>query len=302
MTFEEYIHILYRDSEDSPKNRDFRENLCNLAYTAADCDFTYRFDLGTINELKKDSRLPIISAKDTFTRVVALMDWVTEHTQYSGYSNLRPSKLDEILDFGLDRGFDGAINCANKAILLSDVLLVNDIFAMPVWLENKIYDYRKLTFGDSTCHVIVHAYLPEHEKWVLLDPSFNAYFTDRAGNLLNLFEVSALSARPQDIRVCNYNLNGTDKFAERYLEAFLLKALYILSVFEGVKKLTSLGGSLRSAIPCRYEEECAELLVAAKTSNEETLKKIADELSWNHRPTINARDLLRKPKLEQPGH
>lgn len=302
MTFEEYIHILYRDSEDSPKNRDFRENLCNLAYTAADFDFTYRFDLGTINELKKDSRLPIISVKDTFTRAVALMDWVTGHTQYSGYSNLGPSKLDEILDYGLDRGFDGAINCANKAILLSDVLLVNNIFAMPVWLENKIYDYRKPTFGDSTCHVIVHAYLPEHEKWVLLDPSFNAYFTDRTGNLLNLFDVSELSDRPQNITVRNYNLNGTDKFAEKYLETFLLKALYIISVFGGVKKLSYLDGGLYSVIPCRYEEECAKLLVAAKTSNEETLKKITGELSWYQRPTINAHDLLRKPKLEQPRH
>ena len=61
-------------------------------------------------------------------------------------------------------------------------------------------------------------------------------------------------------------------------------------------------GGLYSVIPCRYEDECAKLLVAAKTSNEETLKKIADELSWNQRPTINAHDLLRKPKLEQPGH
>lgn len=300
MTFEEYIHILYADCEDSPKNRDFHENLRHLTYAAADCDFTYKFDQETISKLKKDIRLPIISGKDTFTRMVASMDWVTAHTQYCGYSSLGPSTLDTILDFGLDRGFDGAINCANKAILLSDVLLANDIFAMPIWLENKIYDYRRPTFGESTCHVIVHAYLPEREKWVLLDPSFHTYFTDKSGNLLNLFEVSGLSDTPRNIRVCNYNLNGTDKFAEKYLEAFLLKSLYIISVFGGLKKLFFLSGGLYTAIPCRYKEECAKILSAAKTSTDDDLKNIADRLSWNHQPIIDAHDLLKKPEIQWP--
>ena len=244
MTFEEYIQILYTDSDDSQKNRDYCENLRDLEYAAADYDFTYKFDQETINELKNNSRLPILSDGDTFTRSVALMDWVTEHTQYCGYSNLGPSKLDTILDFGLDRGFEGAINCANKAILLSDLLLVNDIFAMPVWIENKIYDCNKQTLGCGTCHVVVHVFIPEYEKWVLLDPSFNTYFTDKAGKVLNLFEVSALRDTPQNITVCNYNLNGTEKFADRYLDDFLFKSLYVISVFGGLKELFSLNGGV----------------------------------------------------------
>lgn len=296
MTFDEYIQLLYKENEDNPRNRDFHENLRNLAYIAVDNDFAYKFNRGTISGLKADSRLPIIAEGDTFSRSVALMEWVTKHTQYCGYSNLEPSEIGKILDFGLDCGFDGAINCANKAILLSGILLVNDIFAMPVWLENRIYDYRKQTCGCGTCHVVVHVYIPEYGKWVLLDPSFNAFFTDKAGIALDLFEVSGLRDTPQDIVVCNYDLNGTDRFADRYLEEFLLKSLYIISVYEGWKEPPELGwGSRHSVMPCRYNKECADILIAAKTSEDELVKRIADGLARSQQKTINADDLLKKP-------
>lgn len=274
MTFDEYVCHLYKESDDSPVNRALQENLHDLEYITTNCGFTYKFDRKAVEKLKADSRLPIISADDTFARAVTLMEWITNHTQYNGYSPLKPSTVDIILDYGFNRGFDGAINCANKAILLSSLLLLNGIFAIPIWLNNAVLDDTKPTFGHGLCHVVVHAYIPELEKWALFDPSFNTYFTDDDGKIMSLFEVADLRCTPQNITVNGYNLNGTDAFSDRYLESFLLHNLYVVSVFEGSREVFQFNWEdLYSVKPRRY----------------------AESSFGQHEKTINLSDLLKKP-------
>ncbi|MCL2748343.1 MAG: hypothetical protein FWE59_06790, partial [Oscillospiraceae bacterium] len=89
------------------------------------------------------------------------------------------------------KGAEGAINCANKSILLSDALTHIGIFAMPVAITNWIFDTDSEVFMNGSSHVVAHVFLPEMSKWIVLDPSFNTYIVDDQLRPLNLIEIAA---------------------------------------------------------------------------------------------------------------
>jgi hypothetical protein len=43
--------------------------------------------------------------------------------------------------------------------------------------------------NDIDNHVVVMAWIPEDGKWILLDPSFNAYLADSEGHVLSPAEI-----------------------------------------------------------------------------------------------------------------
>ena len=67
-------------------------------------------------------------------------------------------------------------------MILSAACMSQGIQARPLWLM----PYNP---NDPDCHVIAMVYLPEYSKWVFLDPTYSAYFTDLSGNPLSPIEI-----------------------------------------------------------------------------------------------------------------
>jgi len=191
-----------------------------------------------------------------FDRALRLMDWLCAHTHYSGasfwsalrfgrsiYSGGWADSL-HILRYAYDKPFSRSINCGYVGYLLADCLLAVGIAAMPVSFMN--YTYRPGEEKVIPCpnHTVVHLWLPEERRWVMLDPSFNSYIADRAGRALNLVEIQALHRQGDEMRVARYDLNHSQACRESYLNGFILGSLLELQAWDG----TDRKGGLRNRL------------------------------------------------------
>lgn len=75
----------------------------------------------------------VATAETDFEKVLQVLNWLTEHTYYSGAQMrlLTDNSLD-ILEYSFDKPFVNAINCRYKAIALADCLVAVGIKAYPV--------------------------------------------------------------------------------------------------------------------------------------------------------------------------
>lgn len=168
-------------------------------------------------------------------KTLRLMQWLTDHTFYSGMSTqLIKDNTSDILKASVDKGFKYAINCRFKAIALTDMLLSIGIQAAPLLLLGITPTYKgKPTYPN---HFMVHVYLKNERRWLLVDPSFNVHFAYK-GNLLNIIELSELLSHNISPDLIGYNLNGsTTDNLELYKDLFLRSCLEFIFTWESGKR------------------------------------------------------------------
>ena len=238
MKKQEYYAILLKEAKCTDVNKCLLKNSFetgnynNNSINSFVYDFQYLPEYDELNELFPLNK--IARNGNTFDKAVNIMNWLASKTDYNGYSKLGMESPVNIIDFSFDKGFDGAINCVNKAILLSDCLLSIGIYALPVWINNRIYSKDNEEYGRGVSHVVVHIFIDEFNKWVMFDPSFNSYLEDVNGNILNLIEIAELYKTKQQIQIKQYELNGDkNQFKEYYLEQFIFKSLLAISILKG---------------------------------------------------------------------
>lgn len=158
---------------------------------------------------------------DDFHTALRVMDWLSAHTHYCGLQfRLIPDRTPAILAYGYDNPFRNAINCRFKAIAMADCLLALQRNAYPVALIAQGEKGK-----DRPCHLIVHMYARELEKWVVFDPSFRTYFLDKTGRPLDIFELREQFMEEKTPRFPGYDLNGSDGLQDIYIQAFVKAAL-----------------------------------------------------------------------------
>lgn len=159
-----------------------------------------------------------------FRKAVSIMQWLTDNTFYSGAQiRILPDDTLKILKYSVGKGFKHAINCRYKAIAFADLLLSNGLKAYPILLENA---------NKTGSHFVTHAYCSDKEKWVLFDPSFNCYFEDETGNVLNVFELRDLMIKGERPNVVGYSFNGTDECKDIHIKYFIGSTLTNISTWK----------------------------------------------------------------------
>lgn len=186
--------------------------------------FSYLDEYDIIKE--KYSLNDVIKGDTDFEKALSLMKWLTDSTYYSGeqclFHGLLPDDTLTVLDFSYKKPFKYAVNCRYKAIVLTDILLAFGIKAYPVAMVDANKDGNHLT---------VQAYLSNEKKWVLLDPSFNTYFTDSDNNILNVFELRDCFLDGKEPIIHGYSFNGTTECADIYKKVFIKSNLTYLSTW-----------------------------------------------------------------------
>ena len=201
-------------------------------------DFRYKFVYHTqYPELLRSYPLADIAGNGTtFEQALNLMNWLSAKTFYCGNSKLGKNDLFSIIDYSFDRGWEGAINCEHKATLLQEFLIALHHFAHIICFESYCVNDGGTAITSINCHVCVHLYLPEENKWILLDPSFGTYFTDKNGKKLNIVEIQEFLRRNGVVQVCNYSLNGTEIFRKGYPVSFIYNMAFRVSLRNGNRK------------------------------------------------------------------
>jgi len=200
-------------------------------YPTGDHDWHYDFTRQPMHDKLLDQyRLDeIVGQGTTVERALRLMDWLTVHSCYNG-AEIRASykcqgkreTSDRLLRYTHDGGFARAINCKHKAFVLVDLCLAAGIFAMPLSLMNLPH-----------CHVVAHIWLDEEARWIMLDPSLNAYITDEEGRALHAIEIQNRRCAGEELHIARYDFNGTQDCRDIYLDNFILACLLEIGVFHG---------------------------------------------------------------------
>ena len=113
-------------------------------------------------------------------RFINLMDWVHNAT-YSEGDLGNPDTLNAAAIINYVKTEKRAVNCKMKSVVLNELLLAFGYYSRRISCKPSQFD------GDL--HSIVAVYCSESGKWVCLDPTFNTYFHDTAGNLLGYLEI-----------------------------------------------------------------------------------------------------------------
>lgn len=174
-------------------------------------------------ELREKYILNDIAGSSDFEKAVNIMQWLTDKTYYSGASaKWNADNPLDILSYSFEQGFDKAICCREKAIVLSDCLIAVGL---------RVYPLCMLSAKKAGCHFTVQAYISEMNKWIMLDPSFNCWF-ENDGTVLNAAELRQLFLDGGEPKIVNYSFNGTDFCKDIYLNGFVKQNLTNLSTWQ----------------------------------------------------------------------
>lgn len=169
------------------------------------------------NRLNLDS---IAGIGDEISKIKNLTTFVHNYIQHNG-SKGNPQPMNGLVFVDSCANGKGTLNCRGMAMLLNECLLSMGIPSRYITCYPKVME--------NDCHVINAVWSSQLNKWIWMDPSFNAWITDEAGNLLGLNEVRAklISNEPM---VLNPDANHYDSDTDKawYLDYYMTKNLYAL--------------------------------------------------------------------------
>ena len=167
----------------------------------------------------------IAGAGDELSKIKNLLHWVHEVVPHDGSSN-NPKIKNTHAIIELCKKENRGVNCRMMAQMLTEVYLAMGFKARYVTCIPREFI--------NDCHVIATVYSCTLNKWVWVDPTFDAYVTDEKGTMLSISEVRSRLRNGQELCLNDYaNWNHQNKQTkEDYLERYMAKNLYYLSCIE----------------------------------------------------------------------
>lgn len=189
---------------------------------------SYDFSCPEFAQLREKYDLEKISGKGgDFVRAKRLLHYLAPRlTHSSWYDNHVPCNALDLLEYSLNNPEQG-INCLNKSKILEECCLALGIYARRV----SIMPYSPYDF-DS--HVVTEIFDRKLEKWIMLDPTTDAYFVDENKTPLSLLEMRERFAKDEFVTFVGStdSLKDLKKLREKYMDgnAYICKNLFYFVV------------------------------------------------------------------------
>lgn len=169
-------------------------------------------------EFKLDS---VAGAGDEISKIKNLLHWVHEIVPHDGNSR-NPEVKNTIAMVELCKKENRGVNCRMMAQMLTEVYLAMGFKARFVTCMPKDYV--------SDCHVITTVYSNTLDKWLWVDPTFDAYVMDENGTMLSIAEVREYLRTDKPLQINDYaNWNHKSKQTkEYYIDQYMAKNLYYI--------------------------------------------------------------------------
>ncbi|MCK9625245.1 MAG: transglutaminase-like domain-containing protein [Bacteroidales bacterium] len=186
--------------------------------------FTYQSqDNPKLVKTRKDLKLDSIAGNGTeLSQIFNLMHWVHNLIKHDG-SSKNPTLKNAVDLISICKAENRGVNCRMLATILNECYLSMGIKSRYITCMP-----RETEFDD--CHVINMVYSKDLNKWIWIDPTFDAYVMDDKGNLLGIQEVRERLIKGLPL-VLNADANWnrtTLQTKEHYLEYYMAKNLYRL--------------------------------------------------------------------------
>lgn len=156
------------------------------------------------------------------SKIINILNFIHNTIRHDG-NNYALCEFDAIDLYNYHKATGRGINCRHLAIALNEMYLSMGIPSRYVTCMPKDPD-------DPDCHVINTVWSSELQKWIWIDPTFNAYIMDEHGVMLGIAEVRErlIEDRPLVLNEdANWN-NESKQTKEYYLENYMAKNLYYL--------------------------------------------------------------------------
>lgn len=203
-----------------PLGKDKIELLKNAGKYAPDSvsyNFVYQQDTAKALQIREYFRLDTIvkPTEVTWNRAIALARFVAKNIPHANQNNY-PKKCNAIGLWEYTRTIEPAFNCRLHSILLHELLLSEGIV-------NRFVTCLPADSLDSDCHVVNQVWLPEIQKWAMLDSDMRAWAEDENGTPLSLAEMRERYINGQEI-IYRPLLDSENNF--NYYKMYWAKNLY----------------------------------------------------------------------------
>ena len=176
-----------------------------------------------LKRIRKELRLDSIAGTgNEISRILNLMHWVHTTIRYDGNSR-NPKLRNAINIINVCKTERRGVNCLMMATVLNECYLSMGIKSRYVTCLPK-----ETEFDD--CHVINMVYSNDLNKWIWIDPTFDAYVMNEKGKLLGIAEVRERLIKGRTL-ILNPEANRNrieSQTKEFYLENYMAKNLYRL--------------------------------------------------------------------------
>ena len=178
-----------------------------------------------LKQIRKEFKLDSIAGKgNEISQLLNIMHWVHNIVQHDGSSSNPTLKnaLDLVKVCTIEKR---SVNCRMMATILNECYLSMGFKSRMVTCMP-----RPLEFQD--CHVINTVFSNQLDKWVWLDPTFDAYVMNEKGQLLGIQEVRNRLINNEPLILnpeANWNRQSSQT-KEKYLDEYMAKNLYRLTV------------------------------------------------------------------------
>jgi hypothetical protein len=186
--------------------------------------FTYQLATDTnLVALRQKFNLDSVSGNgDEISKFKRLLYWVHNEVRHDG--NIGNPKSQNAADLiAICKKENRGVNCRMMATILRDVYQSEGF-------PTRIVTCMPKDSADNDCHVITIVWSKMLNKWVWMDPTFNAYVADDKGTLLNIEEVRQKLINGDPL-VLNDDANWNNQAKETkdyYLGYYMSKNLYWL--------------------------------------------------------------------------
>ncbi|WP_418983263.1 transglutaminase domain-containing protein [Alistipes sp.] len=212
---------------------------------STDLCFTYTQDTLRAREIRTYFRLDTLldPSAPTWENTLALARFVARNIPHAN-QQVQPQTRNSTALWEYHLHTEPAFNCRLHAILLHELLLASDIV-------NRFVTCLPADSLDSDCHVVNIVWLPEREKWAMIDSDQQAYAATPDGVPLSLAEMRSRYIAGEPIEY--HALLGEEEDFGDY-RAYWAKNLYWFECWEqtGFDKEVGFEGRTVALLPAGY--------------------------------------------------
>lgn len=202
-------------------------------YGAHDASNTKRFTYASANdpkvkEIKDFFNLEHIAGNgDEISKMKNIMYWLHDNIRHDGSGGFPPNTNRNAIDlYKACKARNCGLNSRGLSIVLAELYLAMGWPARFITCQSMYSD-------DLECHIVVVVWSRTLGKWIMMDPTYDAYICDENGLLLHPGEIRRRMIEGKRLVLNdNANWNHTLKFTEKnYLYEYMAKNLFLLSAY-----------------------------------------------------------------------
>lgn len=241
--------IAYTSKLEEKERIELLRNATPYASDTAHYHFVYQQDTLQAQKIRAYFRLDTLltdSSATTWNKALALAKFVASHIPHANQTKY-PEKRNAIDLWKYTREVEPAFNCRLHSILLHELMLSEGI-------TNRFVTCLPADTLDSDCHVVNLVWLPEQNKWAMIDSDMQAWISNPEGTPLSLAEMREryISGSPMQIHPLFDSLK--EDFNYDYYRSYWAKNLYWFICWEetGYGKEDSMKGRQITLAPARF--------------------------------------------------